>query len=99
MEVLTVNETSGKWTASVKPNGVVWTKNGKHETDVPQSLQHLFQRLTIFPDPQKKEGKAQPTADGFQFTDASGGDRYVIKTSEGKIVNIAINDLSIAIRN
>ena len=55
--------------------------------------------LTIFPDPQKREGKALPTPDGFQFTDANSGDRYVIKTSDGKIVGIAINDLSITIRN
>jgi hypothetical protein len=89
----------GKWTASVKPNGVIWTKDGKHESDVPLSLQRLFQRLTIFPDPQKKEGVAQPTPGGFQFTDANGGDRYALETSSGKIVRITINDLSIAIRN
>src|SRR5262249_30899798 len=69
----------GDWTAEVNATGVVWTKDGKHAADVPGSLQELYQRLTIFPDPQKKEGTAQKSGDAYEFTDANGGDRYVIK--------------------
>ena len=102
MEEMTVDVARGadrgKWQASVQRNGVVWTKDGQHVTDVPPSLQHLFQRLTIFPDPQKKEGAARRTADGFEFTDANGGDRYAIKLAGDHFDEVKINDQTISIR-
>ena len=102
MEELTIDVTRGadrgRWAASVKPNGVVWTKNGQHVADVPSSLQHLFQRLTIFPDPQKKEGAAQRVGDAYEFTDANSGDRYVVKVSGGQIVEVRINEERIKIQ-
>jgi hypothetical protein len=88
----------GDWLAEVKPNGVVWTKDGKHTVDVPQSLQRLYQRLTIFPDPQKKEGTAQRNGNHFEFTDANGGDRYVITVGpDDRITEIRIGETVIGI--
>ena len=90
----------GDWTAEVKPTGVVWTKDGKHASDVPPSLQMLYQRLTIFPDPQKKEGAAQRNENAFEFTDANGGDRYVIKVDgSGNIREMRIGDQTIGIQD
>ena len=88
-------EQRGEWVAEAKPNGVAWTKNGKAANDVPQSLARLYQRLTIFPDPQKKEGSAQRVGDHFEFTDANSGDRYVVEVSaaDGSISELRINDL------
>ena len=89
----------GEWTAEVKPTGVVWTKDGKHAMDIPQRLQTLYQRLTIFPDPQKKEGAAERNGDAFEFTDANGGDRYIIKVDRsGSIREMRIGDLTIGIQ-
>jgi len=88
----------GDWTAEVKPIGVVWTKDGKHASDVPQSLQSLYQRLTIFPDPQKKEGSAQRNGDAYEFTNANGGERYVIKVDGGgNITEMKIGNETIGI--
>src|SRR5436305_1793973 len=80
----------GEWLASVKPTGVVWTKDGAHAADVPQSMQRLFQRLTIFPDPQKKEGAAQRAGDHFEFSDANSGERYVVTVKGAEIVEFRI---------
>ena len=92
---ITKGEQRGEWVAEAKPNGVAWTKNGKAANDVPQSLARLYQRLTIFPDPQKKEGSAQRVGDHFEFTDANSGDRYVVEVSaaDGSISELRINDL------
>lgn len=88
----------GDWLAEVKPNGVVWTKDGKHTVDIPQSLQRLYQRLTIFPDPQKKDGTAQRNGNRFEFTDANGGDRYVITVApDDRITEIRVGDSVIGI--
>ena len=82
----------GEWTAEVKPQGVVWTKDGKHIMDVPPSLQRLYQRLVFFPDPQKKEGTAQHAGDEYSFTDVS-NDRYVVKVDgKGDIAEVRVND-------
>jgi hypothetical protein len=89
----------GDWSAEVKPNGVVWTKDGQHAADVPSSLQQLYQRLTIFPDPQKKEGAAQRNGDQYEFTDANGGDRYILTVdAAGNIREMKIGGQTITIR-
>ena len=48
MEELTIDVTRGAdrghWAASVKPNGVVWTKNGQHVADVPSSTSSFVGR-------------------------------------------------------
>ena len=103
MESVQLNVTKGadrgKWTADVKPNGVVWTKDGKHAEDVPASLQRLYQFLVFYPDPQKKEGAPRPTGAGYEFTDANGGDRYVVQLAkDGSIAEVRINSWRIAFR-
>jgi hypothetical protein len=98
MERVKIRTGHDAWTAEVKPNGVVWTKNGKHELNVPQSLQQLFQRVTIFPDPQKKEGSAQRIDDTFTFTNANGGEHYVVKVVDGNIVELNIDDQTVTFR-
>jgi len=88
----------GHWLAEAKPNGVVWTKNAKHTTDVPQTLQRLHQRLTFFPDPQKREGAAQRVGDQFVFTDANGGERYAITLgADGGFRVMKVGELTISI--
>jgi hypothetical protein len=98
MERVKVRTGHDDWVAEVKPNGVVWTKNGKHELDVPQSLQRLFQRVTIFPDPQKREGSAQRAGDTFTFTNANGGEHYVVKLLNGNIVELKIDNQTMTFR-
>jgi hypothetical protein len=98
MERMKVRTGNNDWVAEVKPNGVVWTRNSKHETDVPQSLQQLFQRVTIFPDPQKKEGSTQRVGDTFTFTNANGGQHYVVKVLNGNIVELKIDDQTMTFR-
>ena len=98
MERVKLRTVHDDWLAEVKPNGVVWTKNGKHELDVPQSLQQLFQRVTIFPDPQKKEGSPQSAGDTFVFTNANGGEHYVVKVVDGNIVELKIDDQTMTFR-
>ena len=88
----------GVWVAEVKPNGVVWNRDGKHVNDVPQELATLFQRVTLFPDPQKKEGTPQLAAreadtNRYEFTDVNSGRHYTVWVSQtdGRIVKVAID--------
>jgi hypothetical protein len=85
----------GHWVADSTPRGVAWTRDGKAANDVPPPLARLYQRVTLFPDPQKREGSAQRVGDHFEFTDANSGDRYVVKVSpaDGSIVEVTVNDL------
>lgn len=88
----------GDWSADVKSSGVVWTKDGKRAASAPVSLLMLYQRLTIFPDPQKKEGAAQKNGDAYEFTNANGGERYVIQVDAGgNIRQMKIGDETIGI--
>ena len=89
----------GQWTATVQPNGVVWTKDGKHTMDVPASLQRLYQFLVFFPDPQKREGSAQKVGEAYEFTNVSGGDHYVVHlAADGTVADVRINDWTIRFR-
>lgn len=93
---ITQGPDQGRWTADVQPAGVVWTKDGKHTMDVPGSLQHLYQFLVFFPDPQKREGTAQKVGDAYEFTNVSGGDHYVVGTaSDGTISYVQIGKWTI----
>jgi hypothetical protein len=98
MERVRVRTGHDEWVAEVKPVGVVWSKNGKHEMDVPESLQRLFQRVTIFPDPQKKEESAQRIGDTFVFTNANGGEHYVVRVVDGNIVELKIDSQTMTFR-
>lgn len=101
-ERLTIHAADGNWTAEPRPNGIVWTHDNQHTTRVPQPLERLYQRLTIFPDPQKKEGGARLAAtEGetkrYEFTDANNADRYVVWVSatDGHMAKVQIGALTI----
>jgi hypothetical protein len=90
----------GKWVAEVHPTGIVWTRDGKTATPSPE-MERLEQRLTLFLDPQKKEGAPQLTGteamggintNHDHFTDANTGEPYDvwISTEDGHIVRMKV---------
>jgi hypothetical protein len=102
-ERLSIHRRDGNWTAEPKPAGIIWTHDGQHATNVPPELEKLYQRLTLFPDPQKKEGSATLAAtEGdfkrYEFTDANNGDKYVVwvSTKDGHIARLKVNEFTIA---
>lgn len=104
-ERMTVRGHDGAWTAEAKPTGIVWMHDGKHASNPPQLLEHLYERLTFFPDPQKKEGSAKLAGEEggsnrYEFTDANNGDRYVVwvSTTDGHIAKLQIGALKIEFR-
>jgi hypothetical protein len=101
-ERLRVHEYDGDWMAEAQRSGIVWTHDGKRMTDVPQKLAKLWERLTIFPDPQKKEGAPMLSMEGnvrrYDFTDANTGDRYRVWVApdDGHITKLQVNAWSIS---
>ncbi|HEX7140640.1 MAG TPA: hypothetical protein VF219_22500 [Vicinamibacterales bacterium] len=97
-ERLTLGTSDGQWNAEAKPAGVVWTHDGKPVKDVPRKLEKLWERLTVFPDPQKKEGAPKLSMEGnvrrYDFTDANTGDRYRVWVApdDGHITKLQVND-------
>lgn len=97
-ERMVLDGSDGEWVAEAQRTGVVWTHNGKPVKDVPQKLAKLWERLTIFPDPQKKEGKPALTMEGnvrrYDFTDVNTGDRYSVWVApdDGHITKLRVND-------
>lgn len=88
----------GEWRAEVQPSGVVWTRDGKRVAAVPAELAKLYERMTIFPDPQKKEGSArlagrEGDAIRYDFTDVNTGQRYSVwvSSSDGRIIKLTID--------
>ena len=86
--------TVGEWTAEAKHEAIVWTKGGKPATPTPE-LERLYQRLTIYLDPQKKEGAPQlvdanGNARHYHFTDANSGEAYdvYVAKDDGRIVRL-----------
>jgi len=100
-ERLVLNGSDGEWIGEAKRTGVVWTHNGKPVKDVPQKLEKLWERLTLFPDPQKKEGMPKLSMEGnlrrYDFTDANTGDRYSVwlAPDDGHITKLRVNDWTI----
>ncbi len=100
-ERMVLNGSDGEWVAEAQRTGVVWTHNGKPVKDVPQKLAKLWERLTLFPDPQKKEGKPALTMEGnvrrYDFTDANTGNRYSVWVApdDGHITKLRVNDWTI----
>jgi hypothetical protein len=97
-ERLVVDTSDGHWVAEAKRTGIIWTHNGNAVKDVPRKLEKLWERLTIFPDPQKKEGKPLLSMEGtvrrYDFTDANTGDRYSVWVApgDGHITKLRVND-------
>jgi hypothetical protein len=96
-ERLVVHAKDGEWIAESKRSGIVWTHDGRPANEVPQKLAKLWERLTIFPDPQKKEGAPKLSMEGevrrYDFTDANTGDRYSVWVSpaDGHITKLQVN--------
>lgn len=96
-ERLVLHARDGEWLAESKRTGIVWTHDGKPVNEVPQKLAKLWERLTIFPDPQKKEGTPKLSMEGdvhrYDFTDANTGDRYSVWVSpaDGHITKLQVN--------
>lgn len=101
-ERLTVRGHDGEWIGEAQRSGIVWTHDGKRIADVPQKLGKLWERLTIFPDPQKKEGAPLLSMEGtvrrYDFTDANTGDRYSVWVApdDGRITKLQVNAWSIS---
>jgi hypothetical protein len=97
-ERLILDSSDGHWEAEEQRTGVIWTHDGKPVKDVPPKLEKLWERLTLFPDPQKKEGKPVLSMEGnvrrYDFTDANTGDRYSVWLSpdDGHITKLRVND-------
>ena len=89
--------TVGDWTAEASPGGIVWTRGGKPAAPSPE-LERLYQRLTLYLDPQKKEGSPQLVDDvdakgdtnHYHFTDANSGEAYdvFVAKGDGRIVRL-----------
>jgi len=96
--------TVGEWSAQAKPGGIVWTRNGKAATPTPE-LERLYQRLTLWLDPQKKEGAPQlvdgtGSANYYHFTDANSGEAYdvVVAKDDGRIVEVRAGKTDVVIQ-
>ena len=95
LEIRTKN--AGTWTAEAKAAGVVWTHDGKRETNEPAWADRIWQRTTLFLDPQKKEGTPQlagsdADTNHYRFTDANSGTKYDVFVSkrDGAITRVRI---------
>lgn len=92
----------GNWFAEEQSTGVVWSRDGQKLTAVPPRMEKLYQRVTIFPDPQKKEGKPalvsrDEKAVTYEFSDANSGEKYTVRVDPrfGTIRDFEIGDLSL----
>jgi hypothetical protein len=100
-ETVRFSGSEGDWEGITKPNGIAWTHNGKPERGSDMAMR-LYQRLTIFPDPQKREGWPQRLDDGvdvngvpcnrYHFTDANNGAVYDVwvSTTIGDVARVRI---------
>ena len=96
--------TIGDWSAETKPGGIVWARAGKPATPSPE-LERLYQRLTLYLDPQKKEGAPQlagsdAKANQYHFTDVNSGEVYdvTVAKDDGRIVELRAGKTDISIQ-
>ena len=87
----------GSWFAESRASGIVWTRDGKRIAAAPDYLERLFQRVTLFPDPQKKEGTPQvalrdESTVRYTFTDANSGEAYdvVVNLKTGAMEKVTV---------
>ena len=84
-----------EWMGAAERTGVVWYRRtgGKWTKAAPPPFADgVYQRATIWIDPQKREGDAQPNgATGYRFTDANSGDVYSIAVDgQGRIEKLDV---------
>jgi hypothetical protein len=96
---------AGTWSAETKATGVVWTHDGKRDTNEPAWADRIWQRTTMFLDPQKKEGTPQLAgSDGetnhYHFTDANSSVPYDVYVSkrDGAITKMRMGTFEMSIR-
>ena len=96
--------TIGDWTAEARHGGIVWTRGGKPAAPTPE-LERLYQRLTLYLDPQKKEGAPQlASSEGaknrYHFTDANSGELYdvVVSKDDGRIVELRAGKTDVVVQ-
>ncbi|HEV2721137.1 MAG TPA: hypothetical protein VG323_14035 [Thermoanaerobaculia bacterium] len=96
--------TMGEWTAETTPGGIVWTRGGKPATPSVE-LERLYQRLTLYLDPQKKEGTPQlagstAKANHYHFTDVNSGEAYdvFVAKDDGRIVELRAGKTDVVIQ-
>ena len=91
----------GQWSAEAKAAGVIWTHNGQRATAEPAVADRIWQRTTLYADPQKKEGEAGRAGGElidaqdcirYRFTDANNGDVHDVwvSTIDGHIARIKV---------
>jgi len=107
-EHLDLSLKDGHWIAEPRPTGIAWMREGQKATPSPE-MERLYQRLTLYLDPQKKEGVpslagVEPLAgtntNHFRFTDANNGESYDVWTSltDGHIVQMKVGGMVLAFR-
>jgi hypothetical protein len=58
MERMQFRASGSQWIGEVQPTGVIWSRDGKPEPRPPAFVERIWQRMTTYVDPQKKEAKA-----------------------------------------
>ena len=103
--VVIKTKTAGTWTAEAKATGVAWTHDGKHDSNEPAWADRIWQRTTMFLDPQKKEGAPQLAASDaetnhYHFTDANNGTQYDVWVAkrDGAITKMRMGTFEMSIR-
>ncbi len=91
----------GEWTGETKSAGVIWTHRGQRTPGEPAVVDRVWQRTTLYIDPQKKEGAAQKVKEDwlndvpaiqYRFTDANNGDVHDVWVDkrDGHILQINV---------
>jgi hypothetical protein len=99
MERVQFRAGGNEWIGETKATGVSWTRDGKNGVSPPAFVERVWQRVTTYVDPQKKEGKALLAGSDllgsepyniYQFTSAATGASSVVWVSEndGRMMRI-----------
>jgi hypothetical protein len=107
VKVIRSGSSDGDYAVEPRIAGLSWTRNGKPLSSPPALLERTWQHVTIYLDPQKKEGKPQlagtDTTAGvycniYRFTNANNGDRHEVWVSrdDGSLVLAKVQSTSTA---
>ena len=95
---------AGQWSAETKPSGVVWTHDGKRVTNEPAWADRIWQRTTMFLDPQMREGTprlvgSDAASNHYHFTDANSGTPYDLYVSkrDGSVIRIRVGTFEMSV--
>jgi hypothetical protein len=87
MERVTFQASGARWMAEAKPNGVVWTKDGKPVANEPAWADRIYQWVTIYFDPQKT-APPQPIGSHLRFLNQNNGEVNDVWIANGEIVRV-----------